>query len=94
VSRGNSGPVDFAPMTDLDYPNGQFGILYRIDDAVVPLPNTVFFLAGKLFASCRTGAFGKVSDSLDDPLQIVLGDGSKILSDRIFEKDAIGGHWP
>lgn len=90
----NSGPVDFATMADLDHPYCQFGILYRIDDAVVPLAHAVFLLAGEFFAPCRPGIFGKVSDTLDDPLQVVLGDGSKILPDRLFEKDAIGGHWP
>ena len=94
VSRGSSEPVNFATVTDLDYPDGQFEILYRIDDSVVPLTNAVFFLAGELFAPCRAGIFGKVSDTLDDPLQIVPGDGCKILPDRIFEKNAIGGHWP
>jgi len=38
------------------------------------LTNPVFILAGELFAPDRAGIVGKSSDSLDDSLQIALGD--------------------
>jgi hypothetical protein len=78
----------------LDHPDSQFGILYRIDDAVISLANTVFLLTGELFTANGTGISGKVSDTLYDPLQVVFGDGIEVLSDRILEKYAIDGHWP
>ena len=86
--------VDFSAVADLDHPDGQLGVLYRIDDAVVPLTKAVLFLTGELFAPHGTGLLGKASYSFDDPLQVIFGDGVQILPDRILEKDAIDGHWP
>ena len=87
-----SMPVDFATVADFDHPDGKFGILYRIDDAVIPLANAIFFLSGELFRSRWAGIFGKAADTLDDSLQVAPGDGGKIPPDRVFEKYVIGGH--
>ena len=86
--------VEFSTVADLDHPDGQLGILYRIDDAVISLAKTVFFLTGEFFATNGTGMSGKASHSLDDPLQVVFWDGIQVLPDRIFEENAIDGHWP
>jgi hypothetical protein len=90
----NSEPVDFATVANLDHPDGQFGILYRIDDAVIPLANAIFLLTGELFASSGPWIFGKVSYPNDDPLQVVIGNAIEVLPDRILEKYTIDGHWP
>ena len=37
--------VDLPAVGDLHHPYGQFAILYRVDDAVIPLANTISFLA-------------------------------------------------
>ena len=86
--------VEFSTVADLDHPDGQLGILYRIDDAVISLAKAVFFLAGEFFATKRPGICGKVFYSLDDPSQVVFWDGIQILPDRILEKEVINGHWP
>jgi hypothetical protein len=79
-------------MTDFDHPDNELGILYRVDDAVISLTKTVFFLTGEFFASNWTGVCGKAFDPIDDPLQVICRDYIQVLPDRIFEKDAIDGH--
>jgi hypothetical protein len=86
--------VDFPAVADLDYPDSQLGVLYRIDDTVVPLTKAILFLAGEFFATHGTGLLGKASYAFDDPLQVIFGNGVQVLPDRLFKKDAINGHWP
>ena len=81
VGTIKSTSIDFAPVADLDHQNDQFEILDCIDDVVIPLAQAVFFLSGEFFATERPGIFRQAADPLDDPLQIVLGDGIEILPD-------------
>ena len=92
--RENLDSVDFPAVADLDHPNGQLRVLYRIADAVISLAKAVFFLAGEFFATKGPGICGKAFYSLDDPSQVVFWDGIQILPDRILEKEVINGHWP
>lgn len=68
-------------MGDLDDPDGQFMILYGIDDPVFPLADAVAFLGGELLAPRRTGLIGQGGDPLHDPPQVFAGDGSDVLPD-------------
>lgn len=57
-----SDPADFAPVADLDHPDGQVIVLNGIDDAVCALANTVSLLTGEFFAPGRTGGINLSRD--------------------------------
>lgn len=89
-----SGAIYFPTVADLDHPDSQFKILYRIDDAVIPLTNAEPLLSGKFFTAVRPRLKSKSGNPLHDPLQITLGDVVKLFLSGRFKENAINGHLP
>jgi hypothetical protein len=55
--------VDFTAVADVDHPDGHLGILYRINNAVIPLANAVLLLAGELFTTNGARILGILADN-------------------------------
>ena len=92
VAAWRSSPVDVASMADLHYPNAAFVVLDRVDNAVLPLPHSVFLLDGQFLTTWRTRILGEGSYSPDNPLEVLPGNLGKVPADGFAEEDAISGH--
>jgi len=71
---GKSDSINCTPVSDLDHPNGQLKILYRVNNAVIPLTNAVLLLAGELFTTSGARILGQGTDSFHDPLYVAFLD--------------------
>ena len=64
--------VDIFAVADLDYVNDQILVFDGVDNSVTSLSDTIFILAGQLFASGWSRVFCELPDTVNDPPAILL----------------------
>lgn len=86
--------VDVPSMGDADDYDDKPGILDRIDDAIVALPNPVEFMTAELLASWGPRLFGQRANTGQKPPDVASGQRAKIFGDGFPEDDFITCHAP
>lgn len=80
-------------MSYFDHVDYKLFVLYLIEDPVVALPYSIFFLPGKLLTPDRVRVFGKTPDFIDDANSIFLFDPFDFLRGRLLDDDPIAFHF-
>ena len=79
-------------MADFDDPDSEHIVLNGVNDAIISLADSITLLAGELFATRWPRIFFKKVNGIDDALEVLCGDGIKVLYGRSLKIDLICGH--
>ena len=84
--------VDIPSVSDLDNPYGQFIILDRVDDSVIPLTDSETVLSRDFFTSLGSGIMCKFFNLFYDAFKFIFRNFSQIFQNGSTEVDFIYGH--
>jgi hypothetical protein len=79
-------------MANFEYFDNSAGIVDRIDNPIIPLPNPVSLLGREFFASMRPRFLTQRTDSLNDPAQVSFGNPAQLIGRRFPDKEPIFFH--
>ena len=85
--------VDVSSVSDLHHVNDKLVINYLVEDSVVTLSDSIFFLTGQLLAAKRVWILCKTSDFLDNANSIFLLDSFDFLRCRLLDDNSIAFHF-
>ncbi len=84
--------VNVPSMANFHNPYSEALVLYRVDNAVLALTETVSLLSGQLLVTRRSGILAKPFYSEQYPLEVSFGNLPKVFFDGLPEEDLISGH--
>lgn len=84
--------IDVSSVANLNNPYREFSVLNGIDNSIIPLTNSVSFLASEFLMSLWSRVLPELLYPTKDLLKVFLWYGTEIFLNRFFEVDLIFGH--